>query len=132
MIDDDDKIPFWRKVGEKVHEYDCKYIMQLSHSGRQRDIAGVENFMQKALSSTSSKDTFHGLLCEAATVDADQERRRLFANGARRAREAGLRRRRAARLPRLSLHAVLKLGDQRPQGRVRRLAARTAPAFCSR
>ena len=28
MIDSDDKIPFWRKVGEKVHEYDCKYIMQ--------------------------------------------------------------------------------------------------------
>src|SRR5215813_5657640 len=37
MIDDDDKIPFWHKVGERVHEYDCKYIMQLSHSGRQRD-----------------------------------------------------------------------------------------------
>ena len=90
MIDSDDKIPFWRKVGEKVHEYDCKYIMQLSHSGRQRDVPGVENFMQKALSSTSQKDTFHGLLCEAATVEQIQELVRLFANGARRAREAGL------------------------------------------
>jgi len=90
MIDSDDKIPFWRKVGEKVHEYDCKYIMQLSHSGRQRDVPGVENFMHKALSSTSNKDTFHGLLCEAATVEQIHELERLFANGARRARAAGL------------------------------------------
>ncbi|NEQ84980.1 MAG: NADH:flavin oxidoreductase, partial [Moorea sp. SIO2I5] len=26
-IDRDDRIPFWRKVGEKVHEYDCKFLM---------------------------------------------------------------------------------------------------------
>ena len=31
MIDNDDKIPFWRAVGKKVHEYDCKYILQFSH-----------------------------------------------------------------------------------------------------
>ena len=31
MIDNDDKIPFWKKVVGKVHEYDCKFIMQLSH-----------------------------------------------------------------------------------------------------
>src|SRR4030095_15082324 len=37
-IDRDDRIPFWRKVGKKVHEYDCRFIMQLSHSGRQQDI----------------------------------------------------------------------------------------------
>src|SRR5262250_3279480 len=35
MIDDDDKIPFWRQLGEAVHRHDCKYIVQLSHSGRQ-------------------------------------------------------------------------------------------------
>lgn len=90
MINSDDKIPFWRKVGEKVHEYDCRYIMQLSHSGRQRDIPGVENFMNKALSSTNKNDTFHGLLCEAATVEQIRELVGLFAQGARRAREAGL------------------------------------------
>ena len=55
MIDHDDKIPFWRKVGEKVHAYDCKFIMQLSHGGRQRDVPGVENLMNKALSSTNRK-----------------------------------------------------------------------------
>ncbi len=90
MIDNDDKIPFWRKVGETVHKYDCKFIMQLSHSGRQRDIPGVENLMNKALSSTSSKDTFHGLLCQAMTLEEIQKTIQHFADGARRAREAGL------------------------------------------
>src|ERR671918_1946015 len=30
-IDRDERIPFWRTLGEKVHEYDCRYIVQLSH-----------------------------------------------------------------------------------------------------
>lgn len=90
MIDSDDKIPFWRKVGEKVHEYECKFIMQLSHSGRQRDVPGVENMFNKGLSSTNDKDTFHGLLCEAATSEEIKGLISLFAQGARRAREAGL------------------------------------------
>ena len=90
MIDHDDKIPFWRKVGEKVHEYDCKYIMQISHSGRQRDIGGVENLFNKGLSSTSQMDTFHGLLCEAATQGEIKTLVGYFGQAARRAREAGL------------------------------------------
>ncbi len=90
MIDSDDKIPFWRKVGEAVHRHDCKYILQLSHSGRQRDNPGVENFKEKALSSTNRSDTFHGLLCEAMTTQQIQDTIRHFAEGARRAREAGL------------------------------------------
>ena len=90
MIDSDDKIPFWRKVGEAVHRHDCKYIMQLSHSGRQRDNPGVENLMNKSLSSTSNMDTFHGLLCEAMTLKQIKDTIQHFADGARRAREAGL------------------------------------------
>lgn len=90
MIDNDDKIPFWRKLGEKVHEYDCKFIMQLSHSGRQRDVPGVENLMNKGLSSTSKNDSFHGLLCQAATPVDIQNLIDYFAQGARRARAAGL------------------------------------------
>src|SRR5438105_2126737 len=43
MIDHDDKIAFWREVGKRVHDYDCRFIMQLSHSGRQQDLGGVEN-----------------------------------------------------------------------------------------
>src|SRR5271168_215669 len=89
-IDADDKIPFWRQVGDAVHRHDCKFILQLSHSGRQRDIPGVENFKTKALSSTSKMDTFHGLLCEAMTLQQIRETIQYFANGARRARDAGL------------------------------------------
>jgi 2,4-dienoyl-CoA reductase-like NADH-dependent reductase (Old Yellow Enzyme family) len=90
MIDDDDKIPFWRKVGETVRAHDCRFILQLSHSGRQRDVPGVENLMNRALSSTSHKDTFHGLLCQAMTGAEIRQTIQHFADGARRAREAGL------------------------------------------
>ena len=61
MIDNDDKIPFWHDVGKRVHAYDCKFIMQLSHSGRQQDMGGVENLHKKGLSSTNQEDFFHGL-----------------------------------------------------------------------
>jgi 2,4-dienoyl-CoA reductase-like NADH-dependent reductase (Old Yellow Enzyme family) len=90
MIDSDDKIPFWRAVGESVHRHDCKFLLQLSHGGRQRDNPGIENFRRKGLSSTSRMDTFHGLLCEAMTLQQIKETIRHFADGARRAREAGL------------------------------------------
>lgn len=90
MIDDDNKIPFWRRVGEKIHEYDCKYILQLSHGGRQRDIGGVENTFNKSFSSTHKPDSFHGLLCQDMTRDEIKMVIQQFADGARRAREAGL------------------------------------------
>jgi 2,4-dienoyl-CoA reductase (NADPH2) len=90
FIDNDDKIEFWRKVGDAVHEYDCKYIVQLSHGGRQQDVGGVENAMHKALSSTSSTDSFHGLLCQAMTRDEIKMVIQQFADAARRVREAGL------------------------------------------
>ncbi len=90
FIDNDDKIPFWREVGKKVHEYDCKYIMQLSHGGRQRDVGGVENSFNKALSSTDTTDSFHGLLCQAMTRDEIKMVVNQFGDAARRARDAGL------------------------------------------
>jgi len=90
MIDGDDKIPFWRAVGEAVHRHDCKFLLQLSHGGRQRDNPGIENFRSKGLSSTNNMDTFHGLLCEAMTLQQIKDTIRYFADGARRARQAGL------------------------------------------
>ncbi|MDK1389403.1 NADH:flavin oxidoreductase [Sinorhizobium sp. 8-89] len=90
MIDDDNKIPFWRAVGERVHAHDCRFIMQLSHSGRQQDFGGVENLYNKGLSSTSKSDYFHGLLSQAMTKPEIAEVIEQFAQGARRAREAGL------------------------------------------
>jgi 2,4-dienoyl-CoA reductase-like NADH-dependent reductase (Old Yellow Enzyme family) len=90
MIDKDDKIPFWRRVGESVHAHDCRFIMQLSHSGRQQDMGGVENVYRKAPSSTNRKDYFHGILAKAMTKPEIAETVEQFAQGARRAREAGL------------------------------------------
>ncbi|MGH2847967.1 MAG: NADH:flavin oxidoreductase, partial [Thermoleophilaceae bacterium] len=89
-IDRDDRIPFWRRVGEAVHRHDCKFILQLSHSGRQQDVGGVENLGRKALSSTGKTESFHGFECQAMTLDEVHEAIRCFADGARRAREAGL------------------------------------------
>ena len=88
MIDHDRHIPFWRAVGEAVHRHDCKFILQLSHSGRQRDIAGIE--YATALSSTDKADPTHGFECERMTTAQIAETVAAFAEGARRAREAGL------------------------------------------
>jgi 2,4-dienoyl-CoA reductase-like NADH-dependent reductase (Old Yellow Enzyme family) len=87
-VDADDKIPFWRKVGEEVHKYDCKYIMQLSHGGRQRDVPGIE--YPENMSSTDRKDPLHGFQCRRMTVADIKAVVANFAEGARRAREAGL------------------------------------------
>jgi len=90
MIDNDDKIPFWRLIGEAVHRHDCRFLMQLSHSGRQQDLGGVENLHRLAWSATSRKDYFHGLLCRAMDRSEIRETVQQFADGARRARDAGL------------------------------------------
>ena len=84
----DDRIPFWRALGKAVHEHDCKYILQLSHGGRQRDIATID--YPVGLSSTGRRDPLHGFQCEAMTLAQIKEAVQAFAEGARRAREAGL------------------------------------------
>lgn len=89
-IDRDDRIPFWRAVGDAVHAAGSRYILQLSHSGRQQDVAGVENQGRKALSSTSRRESFHGFECEAMTTGQIADAVARFAAGARRTREAGL------------------------------------------
>ena len=87
-IDRDECIPFWRELGRKVHEQDCKFILQLSHSGRQRDIPGVE--FRSGLSSTNQDEELHGFPCRAMTKTEVTETVTAFAEGARRSREAGL------------------------------------------
>ena len=84
----DEHVPFWRALGEAVHREDCKFLMQLSHAGRQRDVRGIE--YEKGLSSTDKSDPLHGFECERMTVGQIKETVRAFAEGARRAREAGL------------------------------------------
>ncbi len=87
-IDRDARIPFWRALGQAVHAHDCKFIMQLSHAGRQRDIPGIE--YEKGLSSTDAPEPLHGFECERMTAEQIQETVEAFAEGARRAREADL------------------------------------------
>src|SRR5215469_2182888 len=86
----DDFIPLWAKVGEAVHSFGCKFIMQLSHSGRQMDIPGVSNQHRRTLSSTSDTETLHGFLTQAMTRQQIDQTIKAFADGAWRAREAGL------------------------------------------
>lgn len=90
MIDNDDKIPFWRRIGETAHEHGALFMMQLSHSGRQQDLGGVENVYKKALSSTDRSDYFHGILSQKMSLEDIRTVVEQFAQGARRAREAGL------------------------------------------
>jgi 2,4-dienoyl-CoA reductase-like NADH-dependent reductase (Old Yellow Enzyme family) len=85
-----DFIPLWERVGAAVHQWDCRFIMQLSHSGRQMDIPGVTNAGRPTLSATSRKETLHGFLCRAASKAEIDHLIEAFANGAWRAREAGL------------------------------------------
>jgi len=84
----DDRIPFWRELGRKVHEHDCNYILQLSHGGRQRDIPTID--YPVGLSSTDKMEPLHGFECERMTTAQIKETVDAFAEGARRARDAGL------------------------------------------
>jgi 2,4-dienoyl-CoA reductase-like NADH-dependent reductase (Old Yellow Enzyme family) len=87
-IDADDKIPFWRELVRNVHRHDCRFFIQLSHSGRQRDLPSIE-YPGPAVSSTSHPEDLHGLECRAMTIPEIKEVVGYFAQGARRAREAG-------------------------------------------
>jgi 2,4-dienoyl-CoA reductase (NADPH2) len=90
MIHHDGTIPFWRKLGQAVHRHNCAYILQLSHSGRQQDMGGVENLPFVAESATSRSESVHGFLCRSMSLEQIRYTIRCFADGARRAKEAGL------------------------------------------
>jgi 2,4-dienoyl-CoA reductase-like NADH-dependent reductase (Old Yellow Enzyme family) len=87
-IHDDDRIPFWRAVGQAVHQHECKFILQLSHGGRQRDVPDLQ--YPKGQSSTDDRDPLHGFECDRMTIADIREVVAAFAEGARRARDAGL------------------------------------------
>jgi 2,4-dienoyl-CoA reductase (NADPH2) len=89
MLDHDDKIPFWRSLIREVHKHDCKYLIQLSHAGRQRDIPGIETREDPGLSSTSKADDINGLPARAMTIPEVKQVVQQFRQAARRAREAG-------------------------------------------
>jgi 2,4-dienoyl-CoA reductase (NADPH2) len=86
-IDTDATVPFWHELVRRVHEHDCRYIIQLAFSGRQRDLGGIQ--FEKGWSSTDKPEPIHGLQCERMTVADIRELVDAFGQGARRAREAG-------------------------------------------
>jgi len=87
-LDSDERVPFWRELGKRVHEYDCAYIPQIAFSGRQRDIGGIQ--YETGLSSTDKPEPLHGFPCERMTVAQIRETVEAFAQAARRVREAEL------------------------------------------
>jgi 2,4-dienoyl-CoA reductase (NADPH2) len=90
MIDRDDRIDFWRTVGQHVHRHSCHFFLQLSHSGRQQDIGGVENEGQLPDGATDRPDYFHGLRSRRMTAQRIKEVIQLFADAAERVVKAGL------------------------------------------
>jgi 2,4-dienoyl-CoA reductase (NADPH2) len=93
FIDHDDKIPFWAELGKQVRAASgdtCKYFLQISYSGRQQDIAGIENWRSTPLSSTSKGDYFQGIRGRAMDVDEIRAMVRKFVDAAVRVQKAGL------------------------------------------
>jgi 2,4-dienoyl-CoA reductase (NADPH2) len=88
-IDRDERIPFWKQLGERVRACDdCKFILQLSYSGRQQDIAGIENLYRTPGGATSRPDAFHGLRASEMTTAEVRTMIDRFAAAAVRARRA--------------------------------------------
>ena len=88
-IDDDRTIPSWRRLVGEVHQFDCRYIIQLHFSGRQRDLARKEFVDVRAPSATDHPDLLYGLRSRRMTVPEIHDLVQAYARAARRAREAG-------------------------------------------
>jgi 2,4-dienoyl-CoA reductase-like NADH-dependent reductase (Old Yellow Enzyme family) len=85
MIDRDERIPFWRTVGQRVRYHGCAFILQLTHSGRQQDIAGVENWNTLPFGASARINDLHGLAAREMSVQDIREVIELFARAAERA-----------------------------------------------
>jgi 2,4-dienoyl-CoA reductase (NADPH2) len=88
-IDHDGAIPSWRRLVDEIHQYDCRYIIQLHFSGRQRDLPRKEFVGVPPMSATDRPDLLYGLRCRRMIIPEINELVRAYAHAARRAREAG-------------------------------------------
>ena len=88
-IDDDRTIKSWRRLVAEVHQFDCRYIIQLHFSGRQRDIARKEFVDIPAPGATDRPDLLYGLRSRRMTVPEIHDLVQDYARAAQRAREAG-------------------------------------------
>jgi 2,4-dienoyl-CoA reductase-like NADH-dependent reductase (Old Yellow Enzyme family) len=97
FIDSDDKIDFWRRLKASLPK-DCPYFLQLSYSGRQRDLGGIENLDappfdhqdRRPWAPTDRPDFFNGLRGRRMSTDEIKLLVRMFVEGARRAIDAGI------------------------------------------
>jgi 2,4-dienoyl-CoA reductase-like NADH-dependent reductase (Old Yellow Enzyme family) len=88
-IDHDRTIPSWRRLVEEVHRFECRYIIQLHFSGRQRDLARKEFVDTPPPGATDRSDLLYGLRSRRMTIPEIHELVQDYARAARRAREAG-------------------------------------------
>jgi len=97
FIDSDDKVDFWKRLKIALPA-DCPYILQLSYSGRQRDLGGIENLDKEPFSyqdrrpwaPTDKPDFFNGLRGRRMKTEEIRALVRMFIEGARRVVEAGI------------------------------------------
>jgi 2,4-dienoyl-CoA reductase (NADPH2) len=97
FIDSDDKVDFWKRLKVALPG-DCPFILQLSYSGRQRDLGGIENLDKAPFSyqnrrpwaPTDTPDFFNGLRGRRMNREEIQALVRMFVDGARRVAEAGI------------------------------------------
>jgi 2,4-dienoyl-CoA reductase-like NADH-dependent reductase (Old Yellow Enzyme family) len=87
-LDDDDKLPFWRELGKRVHEHGCPYIVQLVFAGRERMISGLAP--TPSLSATDDSEPVNGFECRRMTLEEIRAVVQRFVEASRRVREAGL------------------------------------------
>jgi 2,4-dienoyl-CoA reductase-like NADH-dependent reductase (Old Yellow Enzyme family) len=73
----------------RVHAYDCRYIIQLHFSGRQRDLPRKEFIGVRPVSSTSRSDLLYGLRARRMTTPEIRDLVQDYGHAARRARDAG-------------------------------------------
>lgn len=88
-IDHDGTIPSWRALVDEIHAYDCRYIIQLHFSGRQRDLPRKEYADIRAMSATDRPDQLYGLRARRMTIPEIDDLVRDYARAAARARQAG-------------------------------------------
>lgn len=89
-IHEDRLIEPWAEVARAVQAHGTRMIMQLSHSGRQMDVPGLQNLHQSTLSSTDRAESLHGFPTRAMTLAEIEHMVHAFGRAAWRAREAGM------------------------------------------
>jgi 2,4-dienoyl-CoA reductase-like NADH-dependent reductase (Old Yellow Enzyme family) len=87
-LDADDKIPFWRELGQRVREHGCAYIAQIVHAGRERIIPGLR--YDSGQGATDDSEPVNGFECRQLSIEEVRGVVGAFAQAARRAREAEL------------------------------------------